>query len=146
MSCVQEFHRMMIKGALCMKYRSERVLGIPPYAFAEIKKEKGRLLKQNIDVIDLGMGDPDLPTHPHIVKKLMEELQEPSNFKYPNPLGSIEFRKAVAHFYKQQYEVDLDPETQIIALIGSKVGKAHVLRTLIDPGLPLIVPDSSSPV
>lgn len=146
MSCVQEFHRMMIKGALCMKYRSERVLGIPPYAFAEIKKEKGRLLKQNIDVIDLGMGDPDLPTHPHIVKKLMEELQEPSNFKYPNPLGSIEFRKAVAHFYKKQYDVDLDPETEIIALIGSKEGTAHLVPSIIDPGDTVIVPDPAYPV
>ncbi|GIN20517.1 LL-diaminopimelate aminotransferase [Siminovitchia fordii] len=129
-----------------MRYRSNRVSSIPPYAFLEMKKNKEKLIEQNVDVIDLGMGDPDLPTHPHIVEKLMEELQDSNNLKYPNPIGCIEYRKAVAHFYKKQYDVDLNPETEVIALIGSKEGTANLIPALIDPGETVLIPDPAYPV
>lgn len=129
-----------------MKLRSKRVSAIPPYKFAEIKKEKERLIRNNVNVIDLGMGDPDLPTHPHIVQKLAEEIQVADNLKYPVFNGCIEYREAVAHFYKKQFNVDLDPETEILALIGCKEGIAHLVPSLIDPGETVLIPDPSYPV
>lgn len=119
---------------------------IPPYLFAEINKKKAAMMKAGVDVIDLGIGDPDLPTPPHIVDKLAEELKEPSNFKYPSFIGCVEYRQAVADFYSRQYNVDLDPETEILALIGSKEGIAHLIPALIDPGDYVLIPDPSYPV
>jgi len=129
-----------------MQYSSERVKQIPPYAFAEIKQEKEKLIAQGIDVIDLGMGDPDLPTHKHIVDKMKETLDDSANFKYPNPLGLLEYRQAVAHFYKKQYGIELDPETEVLTLIGSKEGTAHLVPALVDPGDYMLVPDPAYPV
>jgi len=119
---------------------------IPPYLFAEINKKKAAMIKAGVDVIDLGIGDPDLPTPPHIVDKLAEELKEPSNFKYPSFIGCMEYRQAVADFYSRQYKVELDPETEILALIGSKEGIAHLIPALIDPGDYVLIPDPSYPV
>lgn len=119
---------------------------IPPYLFAEINKKKAAMVKAGVDIIDLGIGDPDLPTPPHIVDKLAEELKEPSNFKYPSFIGCVEYRQAVADFYSRQYKVELDPETEILALIGSKEGIAHLIPALIDPGDYVLIPDPSYPV
>lgn len=129
-----------------MNYQSNRMGQIPPYLFAEINKKKAALVKAGVDVIDLGIGDPDLPIPPHIVDKLAEELKEPSNFKYPSFIGCVEYRQAVADFYSRQYKVDLDPETEILALIGSKEGIAHLIPALIDPGDYVLIPDPSYPV
>ena len=84
-----------------MNYQSNRMGQIPPYLFAEINKKKAAMIKAGVDVIDLGIGDPDLPTPSHIVDKLAEELKEPSNFKYPSFIGSVEYRQAVADFYQR---------------------------------------------
>nr|WP_218843254.1 LL-diaminopimelate aminotransferase [Sporosarcina sp. JAI121] len=119
---------------------------IPPYLFAEINKKKAAMIESGIDIIDLGIGDPDLPTPSHIVEKLMEEVQNPNNFKYPSFVGCVEFRQAVADFYARHYGVDLDPETEVLALIGSKEGIAHLIPTLIDPGDYVLIPDPSYPV
>jgi LL-diaminopimelate aminotransferase len=127
-------------------FESNRIRQIPPYLFAEINKKKAAMVKAGVDVIDLGIGDPDLPTPAHIVEKFVEEMQDPANFKYPNFNGCIEFRQAVADFYLRQYGVRLDPETEVLALIGSKEGIAHLIPTLIDPGDYVLIPDPSYPV
>ncbi len=118
---------------------------IPPYMFAEFARKKAEMTKAGIDVIDLGIGDPDLPTPDHIVDKLVEEVRKPENSKYPSFVGHIEFRKAVANFYKRQFNVELDPETEVLALIGSKEGLAHIVPTLIDPGDTVLIPDPGYP-
>lgn len=128
-----------------MHYRSNRVGQIPPYMFAELNKKKAAMIKAGVDVIDLGIGDPDLPTPEHIVEKLIEEVRRPENLKYPSFIGCAEFRQAVADFYKRQFDVDLDPETEVLTLIGSKEGIAHVIPTLIDPGDFVLLPDPCYP-
>ncbi|MGG1662664.1 LL-diaminopimelate aminotransferase [Brevibacillus sp. NRS-1366] len=128
-----------------MRYRSNRVSQIPPYMFAELNKKKEAMKKAGIDVIDLGIGDPDLPTPPHIVEKLIEEARRPENGRYPHFHGCAEFRHAVADFYKRQFQVELDPETEVLALIGSKEGITHLIPTLIDPGEVVLLPDPCYP-
>ncbi|GHH99337.1 LL-diaminopimelate aminotransferase [Neobacillus kokaensis] len=129
-----------------MNFSSGRVGQIPPYLFAEINKKKAEMINSGIDIIDLGIGDPDLPTPKHIVKKLMEETQDPGNLKYPSFVGCVEFKQAVADFYFREYGVHLDPDTEVLALIGSKEGIAHIVPTLIDPGDYVLIPDPSYPV
>ncbi|MFZ3578452.1 LL-diaminopimelate aminotransferase [Virgibacillus sp. DJP39] len=129
-----------------MKTKSNRLANIPPYKFAEVQKMKQKALKAGIDVIDLGVGDPDLPTPKHIVKKLEEEIQNPANLKYPSFIGSPEFREAVTTFYRKSYGVELDPDTEVLALIGSKEGIGHLLPSVIDPGDYVLGPDPGYPV
>ncbi|WP_042355477.1 LL-diaminopimelate aminotransferase [Bacillus rubiinfantis] len=129
-----------------MNFTSNRVGQIPPYLFAEINKKKAEMLKAGIDIIDLGIGDPDLPTPKHIVDKLAEESQDPKNLKYPSFVGCPEFKQAVANFYQREYGVILDPDTEVLALIGSKEGIAHIVPTLVDPGDYVLIPDPSYPV
>jgi LL-diaminopimelate aminotransferase len=137
---------LMERGDKTMSFQSNRLSQIPPYLFAEINKKKAALIEAGVDVIDLGIGDPDLPTPSHIVEKLIEEMQDPKNFKYPSFIGCSEFRQAVADFYKRQYNVEIDPDTEVLALIGSKEGIAHLIPTLIDPGDTVLIPDPSYPV
>jgi LL-diaminopimelate aminotransferase len=129
-----------------VSYQSNRVGQIPPYLFAEINKKKAAMIKSGIDVIDLGIGDPDLPTPEHIVEKLIEEMQDSKNLKYPSFIGCDEFRRAVAAFYERQYNIKLDPDTEVLALVGSKEGIAHLVPTLIDPGDTVLIPDPGYPV
>ncbi|MFD0828784.1 LL-diaminopimelate aminotransferase [Neobacillus sp. M.A.Huq-85] len=129
-----------------MSFISKRIGQIPPYLFAEINKKKAAMIASGVDIIDLGIGDPDLPTPKHIIDKLVEELQDPYQLKYPSFTGCAEFRNAVADFYLRQYGVKLDPETEVLALIGSKEGIAHLIPTLIDPGDYVLIPDPSYPV
>jgi LL-diaminopimelate aminotransferase len=129
-----------------VNFHSDRIGQIPPYLFAEIKKKKAELIKQGIDIIDLGIGDPDLPTPQHIINKLIDEMHDPRNFKYPNFIGCNEFRHAVANFYYEEYGVIIDPDTEVLALIGSKEGIAHIIPTMIDPGDYVLIPDPSYPV
>lgn len=129
-----------------MKYKSNRLSTIPPYKFAEVQKMKQEALKNGVDVIDLGVGDPDLPTPKHIVTKLAEEVQNPANLKYPRFAGAPEFKEAVAEFYRRTYDVELDPETEVLALIGSKEGIGHLLPSVIDPGDYVLGPDPGYPV
>lgn len=133
-------------GFKSMKYESARLANIPPYKFAEIQKMKKEAMDAGIDVIDLGVGDPDLPTPRHIVNKLVEEVQNPANLKYPRFAGCPEFKEAVATFYKKTYNVKLDPDTEVLALIGSKEGIAHLLPAVIDTGDYVLGPDPSYPV
>ncbi|WP_394139912.1 LL-diaminopimelate aminotransferase [Cytobacillus oceanisediminis] len=129
-----------------MNFQSNRIGQIPPYLFAEINKKKEEMMKAGVNIIDLGIGDPDLPTPKHIIDKLVEETKDPKNLKYPSFVGCTEFKQAVANFYWRQYQVKLDPDTEVLALIGSKEGIAHIVPTLIDPGDYVLVPDPSYPV
>lgn len=126
-----------------MSFTSNRVSEVPPYVFSEINRKKAQLKQSGVDVIDLGIGDPDLPTPQPVVDRLIKEMGDPMNFKYSNYSGCLEFRKAVSSFYKKQYDVSLDPETEVLALIGSKEGIAHLVLALIDAGDYVLTPDPS---
>lgn len=126
-----------------MGFTSQKIKDIPPYIFSEINKKKAELKNKGVDVIDLGIGDPDLSTPKPIIDELIKEMGDQQNFKYSNYSGCIEFREAVASYYKKQYDVDLDPETEILTLIGSKEGIANLVPTVVNPGEYVLVPDPS---
>ena len=125
---------------------AQRIETIPPYLFAEIDKKKEEALKRGIDIINLGIGDPDQPTSNNIINKLIESVKDPKTHNYPPYQGTAEFRQAVASWYKNRFGVDLDPDKEVIALIGSKEGIAHVFLAFIDPGDFSLIPDPGYPV
>lgn len=126
-----------------MSFISQKVKIIPPYIFSEINRKKTEMKDKGIDVIDLGIGDPDLSTPQPIIDKLIDEMQDQRNFKYSNYSGCLEFREAVSSHYQKQYGVVLDPETEVLTLIGSKEGIANLVPTLVDPGNYVLVPNPS---
>jgi LL-diaminopimelate aminotransferase len=119
---------------------------LPPYLFARINEKKRRLMAEGVDIIDLGIGDPDIPTPTFIVDRLVKELGNPENMRYSSFSGCDEYREAVAYFYKKEYGVDLDPKEEVLTLIGSKEGIAHLILAYIDKGDAVLVPDPSYPV
>ena len=125
---------------------SDRLKVLPPYLFAELDRKKEEKIAQGVDVIDLGVGDPDLPTPKPIVEAAKKALENPENHKYPSYVGKLEFRKAVADFYKRRFGVELDPKTEIITLIGSKEGIAHFPLAFVNPGDIVLCPDPAYPV
>ncbi|MEC3885424.1 aminotransferase class I/II-fold pyridoxal phosphate-dependent enzyme [Halobacillus litoralis] len=125
---------------------SKQVQSLPPYLFSIFHKKKVALTAQGVDVIDLGIGAPDLPTPPFIIDRLTEEVRKPKNHKYSPYGGCREFREAVADFYRSHYDVDLDPETEVLTLIGSKEGIAHLISAVLDPGDGVLAPDPGYPV
>lgn len=125
---------------------AERIKTLPPYLFARLDKMKDEIKRKGIDIIDLGVGDPDLPTPDHIVKKMQREVENPVHHRYPSYVGMLKFRESVANFYKKRFNVKLDPEKEIITLIGSKEGIAHFPLAFINPGDYAIVPEPGYPV
>lgn len=125
---------------------SERLKRLPPYLFKEIDRLKAELISQGADVINLGVGDPDLPTPKHIIRKLQEAAEDPSTHQYPSYSGMNDFRVSVAGWYKRRFGVDLDPLTEVLTLIGSKEGIAHLPLALINPGDLALVPTPAYPV
>lgn len=125
---------------------ADRIKYLPPYLFAAIDKAKQDALAKGVDVIDLSVGDPDLPTPPHIVEAMREAVKNPENHQYPSYAGKLSFRKAVADWYKRTFGVNLDPEKEVLALIGSKEGIAHAPLAFINPGDTALVPDPAYPV
>ncbi|MDE3096499.1 MAG: LL-diaminopimelate aminotransferase [Chloroflexota bacterium] len=125
---------------------ADRIEKLPPYLFAQISKKVAAKKAQGIDVISFGIGDPDLPTPPHIVDALCEAAREPANHRYPETEGLPEFRRAVAGWYERRFGVALDPDREVLSLIGSKEGIGHVALCFIDPGDVALVPDPSYPV
>lgn len=123
-----------------------RVKSLPQYIFSEFNKKKLELQKQGIDIIDLGIGAPDLPTPPFVLKTLFNEAQHPENQRYSPYQGIKEFREAVSQFYKTRYNVDLDPEKEVLMLIGSKEGIYHFIHTVIDQGDGVLLPNPGYPV
>lgn len=125
---------------------SRRLDDLPPYPFAEIDRRVEEKERQGVDVINFGIGDPDLPTPAHIVERLCEESRRPENHRYPSYRGMARFREAVAHWFYERFGVPLDPEKEILALIGSKEGIAHLPVALLNPGDTALVPDPGYPV
>ena len=125
---------------------AQRIQTIPPYLFAEIDKKKEEALKRGVDIINLGIGDPDQPTPNNIIEKLRESVKDSRTHHYPPYQGTTEFRQAVASWYKNRFRVNLDPEQEVIALIGSKEGIAHIFLAFIDPGDFSLIPDPGYPV
>lgn len=126
--------------------KATRIKKIPPYLFAEIDKKREAAIKRGVDVISLGIGDPDLPTPGYIIESLYRSVQNPANHQYPSYIGSLNFRKAVADWYRRRYNIELDPETEVMALIGSKEGIAHMFWAYIDPEDYALIPDPAYPV
>ncbi|GEL76543.1 LL-diaminopimelate aminotransferase [Tenuibacillus multivorans] len=129
-----------------MKFSSERVETLPPYVFSQFHKRKKELEAEGLDIIDLGIGSPDLPTPEFIVDELVQEVYHANNHRYSPYQGSAEFRQAVADFYRSNYEVDLDPETEVLTLIGSKEGIANLITAVVNPSETVLVPDPGYPV
>lgn len=125
---------------------STRLDRIPPYAFAELNEKRRRALERGVDVISLGVGDPDRPTPSFIIERLAAAARDPKNHQYPDYEGSLAFRRAVAAYYARRYGVELDPATEVMAVIGSKEGLAHLVWAFCDPGDAVLVTDPGYPV
>lgn len=125
---------------------AERVRTLPPYLFAAIERQIAERRAAGVDVISLGIGDPDLPTPPHIVEALAEAAADPATHQYPSNRGEQVFRDAVAGFYATRFGVALDPATQIVPLLGAKEGIAHICQVLLDPGDLALAADPGYPV
>jgi LL-diaminopimelate aminotransferase len=125
---------------------ASRIENIPPYLFARIDKKKAEARKKGLDLIDFGVGDPDIPTPQHIIKKMKEALDNPANHRYPSYEGMFEYRKAVADWYKKRFSVELDPVDEVVALIGSKEGIAHMPWAYIDKDDIALIPSPGYPV
>lgn len=125
---------------------AQRLSKLPPYLFAEIDRMKQEAIRRGMDIINLGIGDPDLPTPPHIVKRMQEASADPRHHQYPSYEGMLSFRQAVADWYGKRFGVALDPETEVLSLIGSKEGIGHIPLAFVDPGGVVLVPDPGYPV
>ncbi len=125
---------------------ADRINSLPPYLFASIDKARAEAVRKGVDVINLSIGDPDLPTPPHIVEAMKKSLDNPARHRYPSYEGMLSFRKAAAAWYKKTLNVDLDPENEVLTLIGSKEGIAHIPLAFLNPGDISLVPDPGYPV
>ncbi len=129
-----------------MVMAASRIEKIPPYLFARIDKKKREARSKGVDLVDLTTGDPDLPTPEHIVRRMQEATADPRNHRYPSYEGMFEFRKAVADWYMKRFGVELNPDTEVVALIGSKEGIAHLPWVYLNEGDVALVPSPGYPV
>jgi LL-diaminopimelate aminotransferase len=125
--------------------KSDRIKKLPPYLFVELDKAKRKAREERRDIIDLGIGDPDIPTPNFIIDALAKAARDPKNHRYPLDQGLPEFRKAIADWFVKRYGVTLDPDTEILPLIGSKEGIAHMPLAFVNPGDSVLVPDPCYP-
>jgi alanine-synthesizing transaminase len=123
-----------------------RIRRLPPYVFAEVNQAKAKARAAAEDIIDLGMGNPDSPTPPHIVAKLVETVQDPRSHRYSTSKGIPGLRRALAAYYDRRFGVKLDPETEVIATLGSKEGLANLSAAITSPGDTILVPNPSYPI
>ena len=123
-----------------------RIRRLPPYVFAEVNAAKARARAEGQDIFDLGMGNPDSATPPHIVAKLIETVQDPRTHRYSTSKGITGLRRALAAYYARRFDVGLDPETEIIATLGSKEGLANLASAITSPGDTILVPNPSYPI
>ena len=123
-----------------------RIRRLPPYVFAEVNTAKARARAAGEDVIDLGMGNPDSPTPPHIVAKLVEAVADPRTHRYSTSRGIPGLRRALAGYYARRFGVELDPETEVVATLGSKEGLANLAAAITSPGDTILVPNPSYPI
>ncbi len=124
---------------------SKKIKLLPPYLFLEIDKAKKRAKQEGRDIIDLGVGDPDQPTPAHIIEKLYQAARDPSTHRYALDQGMLRLRQAIAEWYEQRFNVKLNPETEILPLIGSKEGIAHFPLAFLNEGDYSLVPDPCYP-
>jgi LL-diaminopimelate aminotransferase len=125
---------------------ADRIAHMPPYLFAEIDRKAGLKRAQGIDVISLGIGDPDHPTPERIVEAMGRAIHVPKNHQYPSYAGAPAYRKACSEWMQRRFGVDVDPDTETLALIGSKEGIAHLFVAFVDPGDVTLVPGAGYPV
>ncbi|HEY5639124.1 MAG TPA: LL-diaminopimelate aminotransferase [Dehalococcoidia bacterium] len=125
---------------------SQRIETLPPYLFAEISKKIAEKRAQGVDVISFGIGDPDLPTPDRLLDALAEASRDPANHRYPETQGLAELRQSIAGWYDRRFGVKLDPDTEVLPLIGAKEGVAHIAMCFIDAGDVALVPDPGYPV
>lgn len=119
---------------------------LPPYVFEPVNKLKAKARAEGADIIDLGMGNPDLPTPQHIVDKLVETVQRPATHRYSVSRGINGLRKAQAAYYERRFSVKLNPETEIVATLGSKEGFANMAQAIAAPGDVVLVPNPTYPI
>jgi LL-diaminopimelate aminotransferase len=120
--------------------KAERLKKLPTYLFKEIDRKKAELIAKGVDVIDLGVGDPDLPTPGPIIEAMRKATGDPANHRYPSYSGMNDFKYAVAEWFMDRFNVELDPEKEVLSLIGSKEGLAHLPLAFINPGDISLVP------
>jgi alanine-synthesizing transaminase len=123
-----------------------RISRLPPYVFNIIQELKLQARRRGEDIIDFGLGNPDMPTPPHIVEKLIEAVQKPQNHRYSLSRGIYKLRLSITDWYKRNFDVDLDPETEAIATIGSKEGISHLALAITAPGDSILVPTPTYPI
>ncbi len=123
-----------------------RIRRLPPYVFAEVNKMKAEARAAGRDIIDLGMGNPDKPTPPHIVEKLVEAVRDPKTHRYSTSKGIPGLRRALAAYYARRFGVKLDPESEICVTLGSKEGLANLAQAITAPGDTILVPNPSYPI
>mgnify|MGYP001773628132 CR=1 FL=1 len=132
---------------MALKFQlADRVRNLPPYLFAQIDALKRKALSEGVDLIDLSIGDPDIPTPRHIVEAMKGAVEKPENHRYPSYEGMYQYRKAVADWYKRRFNVSLDPEHEVLSLIGSKEGIGHIPLAFVNPGDVVLVPSPGYPV
>ena len=125
---------------------AERLQKLPPYLFKEIDRLRDEVRKRGVDVIDLGVGDPDQPTFNNIIEELSRAAQDPATHRYPAYSGMNTFREEAAKWYKNRFNVNLDAATEVVTLIGSKEGLAHFPLAFVNPGDVVLIPDPAYPV
>ncbi len=123
-----------------------RIKRLPPYVFNVVNELKMQLRRQGEDIIDLGMGNPDIPTPSHVVKKMVEAVKNPKNHRYSVSRGILKLRLAICDWYKRHFDVDLDPDSEAIATIGAKEGLSHLVLATMGPGDIALVPDPTYPI
>jgi LL-diaminopimelate aminotransferase len=123
-----------------------RMKKLPPYLFARIEKKIEEAKEKGVDIVSFGIGDPDLPTPDPIIAELCKEARNPANHQYPSSVGMLDFRREVAAYYQRRFNVELDPRSEVVSLIGSKEGIAHINFCYVDPGDINLVPDPGYPV
>ncbi len=129
-----------------MNHDFQRIKRLPPYVFNIVNELKAAARARGEDIVDFGMGNPDLPTPPHIVEKLVEAARRPDTHRYSMSRGIPRLRRAMTRWYKTRYDVDLDPETEAIVTIGSKEGLAHLALATLGPGDAVLVPNPAYPI
>jgi alanine-synthesizing transaminase len=123
-----------------------KIKRLPPYVFEEVNRLKGKARGEGADIVDLGMGNPDLPTPQHIIDKLVETVQKPRTHRYSASRGIPGLRKAQAEYYGRRFGVKLDPDSQVVATLGSKEGFANMAQAITAPGDVVLVPNPSYPI
>jgi LL-diaminopimelate aminotransferase len=127
-----------------MKF-ARRLDRVPPYLFAELERKIDEKAKAGIDVISLGIGDPDLPTPPAVVEEMQRQVGRPETHRYPSNRGLQAFRRSVSDFYADRFGVDIDPETEVVPVLGGKEGVAHIAFACVEPGDVCLSPEPGYP-